>query len=80
MHSGTKGGSIHASQVSSQAVLQCGDSGQGKRENGENNYVYYCREVVLREMRVEEKDFQGQKLLKGSVTGEKPILKRLAVY
>lgn len=33
-----------------------------------------------REMRVEEKDFQGQRLLKGAVIGEKCILKRLDVY
>lgn len=33
-----------------------------------------------REMRVEEKDFQEQRLLKGTVIGEKLILRRLAVY
>lgn len=38
-HSGIYGGSILASQLSSWAVLQFGDSGKGKRESGENSYV-----------------------------------------
>lgn len=54
--------------VSFWIILQCGDFGLDKRENGENNYVYNCQEKVFmdRKMRVEEKDFQGVKDIKRS--------------
>lgn len=68
--------------MGSWAVLQCGDSGKGKRESGENSCVYKHQEMIFkdREMRAEEKDFQGVKDIKKNSKESKTLLKKVAMY